>query len=91
MCKKTYLTKVNRIKELDKQINELKAIQDKLKEDVKKGMTSDGIEEMEVGDYTVRYKAVTSQKFDTSAFKKAHSKMYEFFCNPSVTMRFTIN
>lgn len=91
MCKKTYLTKVNKIKELEKQINELKAVQDKLKEDVKKGMSSDGIEELEVGDYVVRYKAVTSNKFDGKAFQKAHEKLYKMFCNPSVTMRFTIN
>lgn len=91
MGSKAYLNRINKIKEIDRQIAELKAIQDGLKEEVKSGMLSDGFSEMEIGDYIVRYKEVVSNKFDSTAFKKAHSKMYAAFCNPVSSMRFTIN
>lgn len=91
MGSKAYLNRVNKIKELEAQIKELENQVSSLKDEVKNGMVSDGFEEMEVGSYIVRYKAVTSQKFDSKSFQKAHSKMYAAFCSPSTSMRFTIN
>ena len=46
---------------------EITAIEDSIKAD----MTAQGIEEMTVDVYKVRYKTVKSSRFDTTAFKKA--------------------
>lgn len=91
MGTKAYLNRITKIKELEKAQKELQAQIDSLKDELKADMVKSGSDEVVCGDYTVRYKAVTSQKFDTAAFKKAHSKMYAFFCSPSTSMRFTIS
>lgn len=91
MGSRALLNRISRIKDIDREIAELKAIQDGLKDEVKAAMLSDKVDELTVGDYIVRYKEVVSNKFDSKAFAKAHSKMYQAFCNPSVSMRFTIN
>lgn len=91
MGSKALLNRINKIKAIDEQIAELKAIQDGIKEEIKAEMTSAEVDELTVGDYIVRYKAVTSSRFDGKAFQKAHNKMYQAFLIPSVSMRFTIN
>lgn len=91
MGAKALLNRINKIKAIDEQIAELKAIQDGIKEEIKAEMQTSEVEELTVGDYIVRYKAVSSSRFDSKAFQKAHSKMYQAFLVPSVSMRFTIN
>lgn len=91
MGNKALLNRIIKIKDIDRQIAELKKVQDGIKDEIKSEMTSAEVDELTVGDYIVRYKSVSSNKFDSAAFKKAHSKMYLAFCNPSTSMRFTIN
>lgn len=91
MGNRAYLNRVIKIKELEKEIKELQEIMESLKDEIKEGMKASESDEIDLGDYVIRYKAVTSQKFDSKAFKTAHSKMYAAFCNPSTSMRFTIN
>ena len=48
-------------------------------------------EEMQCGAFTVRNKLISSQRFDSTEFKKTHPALYEQFKKESVSIRFTVN
>lgn len=87
--KKIDLTKiVDQYKELAEQIALLETQKNALAEHIKQAMGE--IEELCVGSHVVRYKVVKSNRFDTTAFKKAHADLYADFLKESTSRRFTI-
>ena len=83
-------SKIENIKTLQTMIDELTAEMEAAKNEVKAEMTSRGVEEMTVSCFKVRYKDVTSSRFDSTEFKKTHSELYEQFCQKTVSKRFSI-
>lgn len=87
--KKIDLVKVvDQYKELASQIALLEAQKDALAEHIKQAMGE--TEELCIGSSVVRYKTVKSNRFDTTAFKKAHADLYADFLKESTSRRFTI-
>ncbi len=74
---------------LARQIAELEKQKAAVAQRIQQGM--DGAEEMQIGDYTARYKPVTSNRFDVKAFAEAHKKLYAMFCRPQTVRRFTVS
>lgn len=70
-------------KELEKQIEELKA-------DIKSDMERKGLEEQRAGDYIVRFTTVVSNRFDSKAFREEHGKLYSQYMRVSTSRRFSI-
>lgn len=84
------LLAVQEIKALEAQKTEIDA-QIKEKTDMVKGlMESKLLEEVEVGEYTVRWAAMAASRFDTTAFKKEHEELYTQYLKPSMSKRFSI-
>ena len=48
-------------------------------------------EELEVGQYIVRWTSVLSQRFDTTAFKKVMPEIYKAYTKQVSSRRFTIS
>lgn len=71
MSKTEMTSKVRELKELKAMAEELAAEITAIEDSIKADMTAQGIEEMTVDVYKVRYKTVKSSRFDTTAFKKA--------------------
>lgn len=82
--------KIENIKTLQAMIDELAAEMEAAKDEVKAEMTAQGVEEMTVSCFKVRYKDVTSSRFDSTAFKKTYSELYEQYCKKTVSKRFSI-
>ncbi len=84
------INKVRELKELkamaDEPAAEITAIEDSIKAD----MTAQGVEEMTVDVYKVRYKTVKSSRFDTTAFKKAMPELAAQFMRETESRRFTV-
>lgn len=57
---------------------------------VKKTMEDAGITEEYFGDFKVGWKEVISERFDSTAFKKANLALYEAFRVPKSSKRFTV-
>lgn len=68
---------------LEKQISELEKV-------LKDEMAEQHINEMIVDEFKVKYIEVTSNKFDTTAFKKECVDLYQRYLHPATYMRFTI-
>ena len=63
-------SKIEALKELEALIEEAKAEAETLRDEIKTEMLNRNTEEMEAGQYIVRWTSVLSQRFDSTAFKK---------------------
>lgn len=91
MGERALLNRVNKIKELEAEVKELEAIIEGLKDEIKADMSSKELEEVECGDFTIRYKDITSNRFDTTTFKKAYTELYNQYTKVTTSKRFSIN
>ena len=90
MSKTEIITKIETIRELEELIEEARAEAEAVRDEIKQQMLNDGIEEMEVGQYMVRYQSIVTNRFDNSAFKKLMPDVYKSFIRQSTSKRFSI-
>lgn len=83
-------SKIENIKTLQRMIEELTAEMETAKDEVKREMETQGVDEMSVSCFKVRYKEVKSSRFDSTAFKQTHAELYAQYCKPTFTRRFSI-
>ena len=83
--------KIEELKELEAMQNELKAMIEAIKDEIKAQMQEQGVEEMEVGTHIVRFTTVLSQRFDQTTFKKKLPELYTAYLKQSASTRFTIS
>ena len=83
-------SKIEALKELEALIEEAKAEAETLRDEIKSEMLSRNTEELEAGQYIVRWTSVLSQRFDTTGFKKAYSELYKDFIKQTASRRFSI-
>ena len=62
-----------------------------LKDTIKQEMLNREVDTLEAGQYIVRWSSVLSQRFDTTAFKKALPEVYTAFLKQVSSKRFTIS
>ena len=65
---------------------EIEAIRDSLKQE----MLERGTEELECGQYILRYQTIVTNRFDNSSFKKLMPDVYKSFIRQSTSKRFTV-
>lgn len=82
-------SKIEALKELEALIEEAKAEAEALRDEIKTEMLNRNTEEMEAGQYIVRWTPVLSQRFDSTAFKKVMPDIYKSFTK-QVSSRFSI-
>ena len=90
MSKNDIITKIEAIRELEDLIEEAKAEADALRNEIKQQMLDTDTEEMECGQYMVRYQTIVRNNFDSSAFKRAHIELYKEFIRQTTSKRFSI-
>lgn len=83
-------TKIETLKELEALIEEAKAEAEALRDDIKAEMLKRDTEELEAGQYIVRWTSVLSQRFDTTAFKKVMPDVYKDYIKQVNSRRFSI-
>ena len=83
-------SKIEALKELEALIEEAKAEAESLRDDIKQEMMARDIEEMEVGQYIIRWTSVLSQRFDTTSFKKVYGDLYKEYTKQTASRRFSI-
>lgn len=83
-------TKIRELKELKAMAEEISAEITSIEDIIKAEMTARDTEEMTVDVYKVRWTKVQSNRFDTSAFKKAMPELAEKFTKVTESKRFSI-
>ena len=83
-------SKIDALKDLETLIEEAKAEAEALRDEIKTEMLSRNTEEMEAGQYIVRWTSVLTQRFDTTAFKKVMPDVYKEYTKQVSSRRFSI-
>ena len=83
-------SKIEALRELESLIEEAKAEAESLRDEIKAEMRNRDTEELEAGQYVVRYTTVLSNRFDTTSFKKLHGELYKAYTKQTTSRRFTI-
>ena len=83
-------SKIEALKELESLIEEAKAEAETLRDEIKTEMLNRNTEEMEAGQYIVRWTSVLTQRFDTTAFKKVMPDVYKEYTKQISSRRFSI-
>lgn len=82
--------KVRELKELKAMAEEVAAEITAIEDTIKAEMTARDAEEMAVDVFKIRWTKVTSNRFDTTAFKKTHADLYGQYLKQTETRRFSI-
>ena len=77
--------------EIQKQIEELQAEAEAIKDSLKAVMVDRGEEEISGHGWKATWHNTVIAKFDSKAFKAQHSDLYTAFCKPTNGTRFTLN
>ena len=85
------ITKKNEsLLEWEQIMEEAKAEAEALRDEIKQEMVNRNTEELNVGQYIVRWTSVLSQRFDATAFKKVMPEIYKAYTKQVASRRFTI-
>ena len=90
MSKIELLAKIELLNRYEAMMEEIKAEADKVRNTIKAEMEAREVEELEAGQYIIRYTSVLSNRFDSTAFKKEHADLYKTFTKQVASRRFTI-
>ena len=83
-------SKIEELKALTDLIEEAKAEAEALANSIKAEMLNRDTEELQVGQYIVRWTAVLSNRFDSTAFKKVMPEIYKAYTKQVTSRRFSI-
>ena len=84
-------TKITKMQEYEALAEEAKAEAEALRDEIKAELTQRNAEEVTTGKYIVRWTSVLSQRFDSTAFKRAMPDVYKAFTKQVSSRRFSIS
>ena len=90
MATNELINKIEALNEWEALMEEAKAEADAIRDELKQLMLSENTEEMEAGQYIIRYQTIVSNRFDSSAFKKLMPDVYKSFIRQGTSKRFSI-
>lgn len=91
MTKTEMIKKIEELNEYEEMIEELKTEADTIRDSIKAEMLEREAEELQVGQYIIRWTSVLSNRFDTTSFKKIYGDLYKAFTKQSASRRFSIS
>ena len=90
MSTKDLQKKVRELKELQRMSEELAEEITSIQDEIKAEMLTRNPDEVIAGEFKIRWKEVTSNRFDTTAFKSKYAELYNQFVKTSTSKRFSI-
>ena len=90
MANDELLNKIEALNEWEALMEEAKAEAEALRDSIKQEMLERDTEELECGQYIVRWTSVLTQRFDSTSFKKAMPDVYKAFTKQTASRRFSI-
>lgn len=82
--------KVEQLKELEELLEEVKAEAESVRDEIKQEMMAQDTEELEAGQYIIRWTSVLINRFDTTTFKKVLPDVYKAYTKQITSRRFSI-
>lgn len=91
MNKNKLIAKIEALNEWEALLEEAKAEAEAIRDSIKADMLELDTEELEAGQYIIRWTSVLTNRFDTTGFKKVHGDLYKAFTKQSASRRFSIS
>ena len=91
MSKTEMMNLIETMNNYDELAAKVKAKADAIRESIKAEMERQAVEEMICGQYIVRYTSVTSNRFDSTTFKRLYADLYKDFTKPVSSRRFSVS
>ena len=91
MSTKEIITKIETLNEWETLLAEAQEEVNAIKDELKQIMLDKNTEELEVGQYIIRWTNVTTNRFDSANFKKQLPEIYKAFLKQSISKRFSIS
>ena len=83
--------KIEALQEWEQIMEEAKAEAEAIRDEIKQELLNRDTDELEAGQYIVRWTSVLSQRFDTTAFKKVMPEVYKAYIKQVSSRRFSIS
>ena len=83
--------KIEALRELEALIEEAKTEAESIRDEIKSEMLTRDTEELNAGQYIVRWSTVLSNRFDSTAFKKVMPDVYKAYTKQVSSRRFSIS
>ena len=90
MNNKELVEKIEALNEWEAILEEAKQEAESIRDEIKADMTEKEVEELDLGQYIIRYTSVLSNRFDTTSFKKTYGDLYKAFTKQVASRRFSI-
>ena len=90
MANNELLNKIEALNEWEALMEEARAEAEAIRDSIKQEMMERDTEELECGQYIIRWTPVLSNRFDTTAFKKLYGDLYKAFTKQTASKRFSI-
>ena len=90
MANNELMSKIEALNEWEALMEEAKAEIEAIRDSLKQEMLERGTEELECGQYILRYQTIVTNRFDNSSFKKLMPDVYKSFIRQSTSKRFTV-
>lgn len=90
MANNELLNKIEALNEWEQLMQEAKEMADSIRDELKQHMLNANAEELEVGQYILRYQTIVTNRFDNSSFKKLMPDVYNSFIRQTTSKRFSI-
>ncbi len=90
MANNDLIQRIEALNEWEALMEEAKAEAEAIRDSLKQELLERNTEELECGQYIIRYQSIVSNRFDNSAFKKALPDVYKSFIRQSISKRFSI-
>lgn len=84
-------TKITKMQEWETLAVKAKAEAEALRDEIKAELNNRNTEEVTTGKYIVRWTSVLSQRFDSTAFKKAMPEVYKAYTKQVSSRRFSVS
>lgn len=91
MTKAEIITKIETLNEWEALMEEAKTEAEAIRDSLKAEMLNLDTEELEAGQYIVRWTSVTSNRFDSANFKKTLPEIYKAYLKQVSSKRFSIS
>lgn len=85
------ISQIEALNEWEELMEQAKAEVESIKDALKAEMLERDTEELEAGQYIIRWTSITTNRFDSASFKKNLPEIYKAYLKQSISKRFSIS
>lgn len=90
MTERMIENRVKKLSALEEQIAQLQEQADAIKTELKTDLEEKGLDELKTKNFLIRWKEIVSNRLDGKALKAALPEIYNQYCRPTSSRRFTV-